>query len=106
MTILTDNNNFIANVLYALICRLFTTCPGSKTYFSHLDISARSQHLRTHGEKIILAIAEGAKDISRLSETMADLQTLHAYQLRVDPTNFKVCLSSVGLIARNNCRPQ
>ncbi|XP_034716328.1 hemoglobin subunit alpha-D [Etheostoma cragini] len=71
------------------LLRMFATQPGSKTYFSHLDISPSSAHLRSHGKKIVLAIAEGAKDISQLAITLGPLQTLHAYQLRIDPTNFK-----------------
>lgn len=69
---------------------MFATFPGTKTYFSHLDISPGSSHLFTHGQKIVLAIAEGAKDISQLMVTLAPLQTMHAYVLRIDPTNFKV----------------
>lgn len=69
---------------------MFASFPGTKTYFSHLDISPDSPHLRSHGKKIVLAIAEGAKDISQLTVSLAPLQTLHAYQLRIDPTNFKV----------------
>ncbi|KAM7371073.1 hypothetical protein PAMP_010569 [Pampus punctatissimus] len=72
------------------LLRMFVTFPGTKTYFSHLDISPRSAHLLSHGKKIVLAIAEGAKDISQLTVTLAPLQTLHAYQLRIDPTNFKL----------------
>ncbi|XP_024141302.1 hemoglobin subunit alpha-D isoform X1 [Oryzias melastigma] len=71
-------------------CRMFASFPGTKTYFSHLDISRGSAHLSSHGKKIVLAIAEGAKDISQLTVTLAPLQTLHAYQLRIDPTNFKL----------------
>lgn len=69
---------------------MFTTFPGSKTYFSHLDISPRSPHILSHGRKIVLAIAEGAQDISQLAVSLGPLQTLHAYQLRIDPSNFKV----------------
>ncbi|KAG7226463.1 hypothetical protein INR49_013876 [Caranx melampygus] len=65
------------------LLRMFASYPGTKTYFSHLDIRPRSAHLLCHGKKIVLAIAEGAKDISQLT-------TLHAYQLRIDPTNFKL----------------
>ncbi|XP_049418519.1 hemoglobin subunit alpha-D-like isoform X1 [Epinephelus fuscoguttatus] len=70
--------------------RMFTTYPGTKTYFSHLDISQRSPHMLSHGKKIVEAIAEGAKDISQLTVTLAPLQTLHAYTLRIVPTNFKL----------------
>ncbi|XP_043958104.1 hemoglobin subunit alpha-D-like isoform X1 [Gambusia affinis] len=76
------------------LLRMFASYPGTKTYFSHLDISPGSAHLCSHGKKIVLAIAEGAKDISQLTVTLAPLQTLHAYQLRIDPTNFKVRLGS------------
>ncbi|CAM9110306.1 unnamed protein product [Lampetra planeri] len=72
------------------LLRMFATFPGTKTYFSHLDISPGSSHLFTHGKKIVLAIAEGAKDISQLMVTLAPLQTMHAYVLRIDPTNFKL----------------
>ncbi|CAK6961680.1 hemoglobin subunit alpha-D-like isoform X2 [Scomber scombrus] len=69
---------------------MFVTYPGTKTYFSHLDISQRSPHLLSHGKKIVLAIAEGARDISRLTVTLGPLQSLHAYKLRIDPSNFKL----------------
>lgn len=75
---------------------MFATFPGTKTYFSHLDISPRSAHLLSHGEKIVLAIAEGAQDIDQLAISLAPLQTLHAYQLRIDPTNFKVPLTAAS----------
>ncbi|KAF3853335.1 hypothetical protein F7725_014023 [Dissostichus mawsoni] len=39
----------------------------SKTYFSHLDISRGSPHLLSLGKKIVLALAEGSKDISQLT---------------------------------------
>ncbi|XP_067100929.1 hemoglobin subunit alpha-D-like [Osmerus mordax] len=74
--------------------RMFTTFPGSKTYFAHLNINHRSPHLLSHGKDIVLAIAEGARDISSLTVTLAPLQTLHAYQLRIDPINFKVVFQS------------
>nr|ACQ58306.1 Hemoglobin subunit alpha-D [Anoplopoma fimbria] len=35
--------------------RMFASYPGTKTYFSHLDISPRSAHMLSHGKKIVLA---------------------------------------------------
>ncbi|XP_068610682.1 hemoglobin subunit alpha-D-like [Brachionichthys hirsutus] len=70
--------------------RMFTTFPGTKTYFSHLDISPGSEHMLSHGKKIILAIVEGAQDISQLAVSLDHLQTIHAYQLRIHPPNFKL----------------
>lgn len=81
---------------------MFVTFPGTKTYFSHLDISPRSPHLLSHGQKIVLAIAEGAKDISQLTVTLAPLQTLHAYQLRIDPCNFKVPFTRASVPLRGS----
>nr|XP_020471595.1 hemoglobin subunit alpha-D-like isoform X2 [Monopterus albus] len=68
------------------LLRMFASYPGTRT----LDINPGSAHLLSHGKKIVLAIAEGAKDISQLTVTLAPLQTLHAYKLRIDPTNFKL----------------
>ncbi|XP_047465724.1 hemoglobin subunit alpha-D-like [Mugil cephalus] len=70
--------------------RMFASYPGTKTYFSHLDISPGSPHLLSHGKKIVLAIVEGGKHIDQLTVALAPLQTFHAYQLRIDPTNFKL----------------
>ncbi|TRY96350.1 hypothetical protein DNTS_008320 [Danionella cerebrum] len=72
------------------LLRMFTTCPKTKTYFSHLDVSAKSPYLRKHGKKIVEALAEGAKNISTLASTLAPLSRFHAYQLRIHPTNFKL----------------
>nr|ACO07643.1 Hemoglobin subunit alpha-D [Oncorhynchus mykiss] len=72
------------------LLRMMTTFPGTKTYFAHLDIRPRSPHLRSHGKKIVLAIAECSKDISSMMVTLAPLQTLHVYKLRIDPCNFKL----------------
>ncbi|KAG7491840.1 hemoglobin subunit alpha-D [Megalops cyprinoides] len=72
------------------LLRMFTCFPKTKTYFAHLDISPRSPHLLSHGKRIVLAIAEGAKNINTLTTTLAPLSALHAYQLRIHPTNFKL----------------
>ncbi|CAB1313096.1 unnamed protein product, partial [Coregonus sp. 'balchen'] len=77
-------------VAHAAMDKMMTTFPGTKTYFAHLDIRPRSPHLLSHGKTIFLAIAECSKDISSIMVTLALLQTLHAYQLRIDPCNFKL----------------
>uniref|UniRef100_A0A3Q0RB49 Hemoglobin alpha embryonic-4 n=1 Tax=Amphilophus citrinellus TaxID=61819 RepID=A0A3Q0RB49_AMPCI len=82
---------------------MFAAYPGTKTYFSHLDISPNSSRLLAHGKKIVLAIVEGAQDISQLTVTLAPLQTLHAYQLRIDPTNFKLQLLSHSMLVTLAC---
>ncbi|XP_053709593.1 hemoglobin subunit alpha-D-like [Synchiropus splendidus] len=72
------------------LLRMFASYPGTKTYFSHIDISPGSPYLTSHGRKIVLAIAEGAQDISQLMVSLEPLQTYHAYVLRIDPTKFKL----------------
>uniref|UniRef100_A0A8C1FB24 Hemoglobin alpha embryonic-4 n=2 Tax=Cyprinus carpio TaxID=7962 RepID=A0A8C1FB24_CYPCA len=72
------------------LLRMLTTFPKTKTYFSHLDISPRSEHLCCHGKKTVQALAEGTRNISTLTTTLAPLSRFHAYQLRIHPTNFKL----------------
>ncbi|KAJ8413642.1 hypothetical protein AAFF_G00081490 [Aldrovandia affinis] len=72
------------------LLRMFTCFPKTKTYFDQKDLSPRSPHLLSHGGRIVEAIAEGAKNIDTLATTLAPLSVLHAYQLRIDPTNFKL----------------
>lgn len=79
-----------------LVYRMFTTFPKTKTYFSHLDISPNSDHLRCHGKKIVQALADGARNISTLATTLAPLSRFHAYLLRIHPTNFKVFMKHMS----------
>ncbi|KAG7255099.1 hypothetical protein CRUP_026704 [Coryphaenoides rupestris] len=72
------------------LLRMMSCYPGTKTYFRHLDTSPRSVHLLSHGRKVFLALADGSKDIDNLLTSLAALQTYHAYQLRIQPTNFKL----------------
>ncbi|XP_012694352.1 hemoglobin subunit alpha-D-like [Clupea harengus] len=72
------------------LLRMFTTFPKTKTYFAHLDIKPRSKQMLSHGKKIVYALHEGAKNIGTLASTLAPLSRFHAYQLRIDPTNFKL----------------
>ncbi|XP_006637257.1 hemoglobin subunit zeta-like [Lepisosteus oculatus] len=87
------------------LLRMFTCFPKTKTYFAHLDISPGSAHLRTHGKKIIMAVGDGVKNISTLATTLAPLSLLHAYQLMIHPSNFKL-LSHCILVTLSCRRPQ
>ncbi|XP_054850662.1 hemoglobin subunit alpha-D-like [Eublepharis macularius] len=70
--------------------RLFCVFPACKTYFPHFDLSPGSAQVRNHGKKVIKALEEGLKNLDHLHETLAELSNLHAYNLRVDPVNFKL----------------
>ncbi|XP_017561011.1 hemoglobin subunit alpha-D isoform X1 [Pygocentrus nattereri] len=74
------------------LLRMFTTFPKTKTYFAHLDLTARSEHLRSIGKRIVEAIAEGTRHIgtAQFTANLSYLSRFHAYQLRIHPTNFKL----------------
>ncbi|XP_028669974.1 hemoglobin subunit pi-like [Erpetoichthys calabaricus] len=71
--------------------RLLTVYSQTKTYFSHFaDLSPGSANVKGHGAKIIDAIAKAATNINNIEGSLKVLSELHAYNLRVDPVNFKL----------------
>ncbi|XP_030068157.1 hemoglobin subunit zeta [Microcaecilia unicolor] len=70
--------------------RLFTGFPQTKTYFKHYDLSPNSAQVRAHGARVLGAVGEATKYLDNLSEGLSKLSDLHAYNLRVDPENFKL----------------
>ncbi|XP_069503978.1 hemoglobin larval subunit alpha-like [Ambystoma mexicanum] len=78
--------------------RLFTSFPQSKIYFRHFDLSPGSADLSRHGGKVLNAIGEAAKHVDDIGNALSKLSALHAYNLRVDPGNFKLlshCIETV-----------
>ncbi|NXP82176.1 HBAD protein, partial [Ramphastos sulfuratus] len=69
--------------------RMFSTYPTTKTYFPHFDLSKGSDQIRGHGKKVASALTTAVKSIDNLSQALSELSNLHAYNLRVDPVNFK-----------------
>ncbi|KAI4898174.1 hypothetical protein NFI96_016267 [Prochilodus magdalenae] len=74
------------------LLRMFSTFPKTKTYFAHLDLSARSEALCAIGKRVVLAIADGTRHIgtAQFTSNLSYLSRFHAYQLRIHPTNFKL----------------
>ncbi|CAM9523492.1 unnamed protein product [Bubo scandiacus] len=70
--------------------RLFITYPQTKTYFPHFDLTRGSEQVRSHGKKVVNALANAVKNMDNLSQALSELSNLHAYNLRVDPVNFKL----------------
>ncbi|XP_042654655.1 hemoglobin subunit alpha-2 [Tyto alba] len=70
--------------------RLFITYPSTKTYFPHFDLSHGSDQIRGHGKKVVAALTNAVKNVDNLSQALSELSNLHAYNLRVDPVNFKL----------------
>nr|AJA37803.1 hemoglobin subunit alpha-D [Spinus magellanicus]APA23843.1 alpha-globin D subunit [Spinus magellanicus]APA23844.1 alpha-globin D subunit [Spinus magellanicus]APA23848.1 alpha-globin D subunit [Spinus magellanicus]APA23849.1 alpha-globin D subunit [Spinus magellanicus] len=69
--------------------RMFHSYPPTKTYFPHFDLSPGSDQIRGHGKKVVAALTTAIKNIDNLSQALSELSNLHAYNLRVDPVNFK-----------------
>ncbi|NWX84268.1 HBAD protein, partial [Nothoprocta ornata] len=70
--------------------RMFTTYPQTKTYFPHFDLHHGSEQIRGHGKKVVNALGVAVKNMDSLSQALSELSNLHAYNLRVDPVNFKL----------------
>ncbi|XP_038007664.1 hemoglobin subunit alpha-D isoform X2 [Motacilla alba alba] len=69
--------------------RMFHSYPPTKTYFPHFDLSPGSDQVRGHGKKVVAALSNAIKNMDNLSQALSELSNLHAYNLRVDPVNFK-----------------
>nr|AQV11909.1 alpha D-globin subunit [Caprimulgus rufigena] len=70
--------------------RMFITYPQTKTYFPHFDLHHGSDQIRGHGKKVASALGTAVKSLDNLSQALSELSNLHAYNLRVDPVNFKL----------------
>ncbi|KAM7038862.1 hemoglobin subunit alpha-D [Acridotheres tristis] len=69
--------------------RMFHSYPPTKTYFPHFDLTQGSDQIRGHGKKVVAALGNAIKNLDNLSQALSELSNLHAYNLRVDPVNFK-----------------
>ncbi|XP_017560941.1 hemoglobin, alpha embryonic 5 [Pygocentrus nattereri] len=71
--------------------RMLSVYPQTKTYFSHWpDISSGSAPVKNHGKKIMGGLAEAVAKIDDLVGGLLTLSELHAFQMRVDPNNYKI----------------
>uniref|UniRef100_A0A8C5PA38 Globin domain-containing protein n=1 Tax=Leptobrachium leishanense TaxID=445787 RepID=A0A8C5PA38_9ANUR len=75
--------------------RLFLSFPQTKTYFSHFNLSHGSPDLLRHGGKVVNALINAAGHLDDLSGALSALSDLHAFQLRVDPGNFRLLSHSI-----------
>lgn len=70
---------------------MITVYPQTKTYFSHWqDLAPGSASVKAHGKKVMSGIALAVNSMDDLLGGLLTLSELHAFQLRVDPANFKV----------------
>ncbi|XP_033827662.2 hemoglobin embryonic subunit alpha-like [Periophthalmus magnuspinnatus] len=70
---------------------MFVVFPQTKTYFSHWkDLSPKSAQVAKHGKTVMGGVAEAVSKIDDLANGLLSLSELHAFTLRVDPSNFKI----------------
>ncbi|XP_028285866.1 hemoglobin, alpha embryonic 5 [Parambassis ranga] len=79
--------------------RMLEVYPQTKTYFSHWDdLVLGSPHVKKHGKTVMGGVALAVAKIDDLSNGLLELSERHAYQIKVDPANFKIlghCLAVV-----------
>lgn len=74
-----------------LLRRMLVVYPQTKTYFSHWpDLGPNSASVKNHGKNVMGGIALAVSKIDDLTAGLLELSEQHAFQLRVDPANFKV----------------
>ncbi|KAM9304725.1 hemoglobin subunit alpha-3-like [Gastrophryne carolinensis] len=78
--------------------RLFLTCPQTKVYFSHLDLSPGSADVLAHGGKVLKALGDAANHLGNLAANLSTLSDLHAYNLRVDPGSFELLSHTIQVV--------
>ncbi|XP_072312460.1 hemoglobin, alpha embryonic 5 [Eucyclogobius newberryi] len=72
------------------LSRLFICYPQSKIYFSHwADLTPNSAAIRTHAPIILSGVTLAVKNIEDINTSLLELSEKHAFQLKVDPSNFK-----------------
>ena len=77
--------------LVSTLHRMLSVYPQTKTYFSHWpDLSPGSAPVQAHGKKVMGGVALAVSKIDDLTNGLLNLSEQHAFQLRVDPANFKV----------------
>ncbi|XP_051273258.1 hemoglobin subunit alpha-1 isoform X1 [Dicentrarchus labrax] len=87
------------------LSRMLTVYPQTKTYFSHWpDMSPGSAPVKAHGKKVMGGINLAVSKIDDLTNGLLELSEQHAFQLRVDPTNFKI-LSHCVLVVVSSMFP-
>ncbi|XP_039879085.1 hemoglobin, alpha embryonic 5 [Simochromis diagramma] len=79
--------------------RMLLVYPQTKTYFSHWpDLTPGSEPVMVHGKRILGGVTEAVSKIDNLRGGLVELSELHAFKLRVDPSNFKILAQSIMVV--------
>ncbi|KAK7122795.1 hypothetical protein R3I94_019793 [Phoxinus phoxinus] len=81
------------------LSRMLLVYPQTKTYFSHWsDLTPGSAPVRKHGKKVLGGLGLAIEKIDDLLGGLLTLSELHAFQLRVDPANFKILAHNILVV--------
>ncbi|KAF7204688.1 hemoglobin subunit alpha-1 [Nothobranchius furzeri] len=81
------------------LARMLVVYPQTKTYFSHWpDMSPGSAPVAKHGRVVMGGVALAVAKIDDLTSGLLSLSELHAFQLRVDPANFKILAHCIQVV--------
>ncbi|XP_028990934.1 hemoglobin, alpha embryonic 5 [Betta splendens] len=84
------------------LSRMLVVYPQTKTYFSHwADLSSGSAQVKGHGKTIMGGVALAVAKIDDLTNGLLDLSEKHAFQIKVDPANFKILAHCLLLVIAN-----
>ncbi|CAI5659434.1 hemoglobin, alpha embryonic 5 [Oreochromis niloticus] len=79
--------------------RMLLVYPQTKTYFSHWpDLTPGSAPVVSHGKQIMGGVTEAMSKIDNLRGGLLELSELHAFKLRVDPSNFKILAQTIMVV--------
>ncbi|XP_071391818.1 hemoglobin, alpha embryonic 5 [Centroberyx affinis] len=90
------------NIGAAALARMITVYPQTKTYFSHWpDLNPKSASVKNHGKVVMGGVADAVAKIDDLCGGLLELSERHAFQLRVDPANFKILNHCILVVLAN-----
>ncbi|KAK2820831.1 hypothetical protein Q5P01_023790 [Channa striata] len=84
------------------LSRMLVVYPQTKTYFSHwADLAPGSAPVKAHGKRIMTGVALAVAKIDDLANGLLELSEKHAFQIKVDPANFKILSHCLLLVIAN-----
>ncbi|KAM4524084.1 hemoglobin, alpha embryonic 5 [Odontesthes bonariensis] len=79
--------------------RMIVVYPQTKTYFAHWpEIGYGSAPVKKHGKVIMTGVAQAVAKIDDLTKGLLELSEKHAFQMRVDPANFKILAQCIQVV--------
>ncbi|KAG7507449.1 hemoglobin subunit alpha-1-like [Solea senegalensis] len=81
------------------LARMLCIYPQTKIYFSHWsDLSIQSTKVKEHGVVIMKGLSLAVEKINDMANGLQDLSQKHAFQMRVDPANFRLLSQCIHVV--------